>query len=187
MDDAIKKGLAGLFLLCVIIGGAIVLSPPASSQKGSAPSSSMTTAISTLRPTSPASPHTLVPTPTATLTPTAQGRIDSVDTSNLGLGRITYAYITLTNTGAVPITKIRTEITAGRDFGFPIGFQSRFFVQELYDRIEPGDTATVRQTFDLPLYEGIIPLQGTYTVTVQVYANDWYFLGAWEGEVYLSG
>jgi hypothetical protein len=188
MDEAIKKGLAGLLLLCLIVGSAIILSPPVSSQKGSPSSPSMTTTTPVVRPTSPGSPHTVLPSSSITETPApVLGRIDSVDTSNLGLGRTTYAYITLTNTGTVPITKVRTEITAGRDFGFPIGYQSRFFVQELYDRIEPGDTATLRQSFDLPLYEGIIPLEGTYEVTVKVFANDWYNLGEWSGQVYLSG
>ena len=113
--------------------------------------------------------------------------IDTVDTSKLVLGRISYAYVTVTNTGTVPITKTRIEITAGRDFGFPIGFQSRSSVQELYDHIGPGETHILANSFNLPRYEGIVSLEGLYQVTVKVYANDAYYIGEWKGEVFLRG
>jgi hypothetical protein len=193
MDSTTKSTLAGFLLLAAFIIGCILLSPPAASvPPGGTTSPTLTP---TTLPTTPdltrATPdltRTVAPTSTPTLTSgQVQARIVSVDISQLGLGRTTYAYITLINTGTVPIIKERTEITAGRDFGFPLGYQSRFFVQELYDRVEPGEAVTLRQSFDLPLYEGIVPLEGLYQVVMRLYANDYYFIGEWTGEVYLKG
>jgi hypothetical protein len=191
MDPTTRSVLAGLFVLLLIIFGGIAFTqtPPVSDNRnGTPPVSPLTTTTTTTLP----APVGSVPTPSfppspATTPDTVHARIDKVDPSQLALGKISYAYVTITNTGTVPITKIRIEITAGRDFGFPLGYQSRFMIHELYDHIEPNDTRILKDEFNLPLYEGIIPLEGLYEISMRVYANDYYDIGEWQGEVYLKG
>ena len=178
MDNATKSALTGLFLLFALIGIMMFLPSP-----GSPPS--VTPPLPTTAP--PVSPPVTETAPSTSPLIPVYARIDIVDTSKLALGRVSYAYVTITNTGTVPITKTRIEITAGRDFGFPIGYQSRSSIQELYDRIGPGETHILTNSFNLPRYEGIISLEGLYQVTVRVYTNDWYYIGEWRGEVYLRG
>jgi hypothetical protein len=115
-----------------------------------------------------------------------QANIDAVNTNNLKLGEPSSAYVTITNTGDNLITKERIEISAGKDFGFLIGYRSRTFIQEFFEVIEPGDTRVIEGLFNLPQYEGVIPLEGVYDVTIKVYANDWYHIGDWNGEVFLT-
>ena len=78
------------------------------------------------------------------------------------------------------------EITAGRDFGFPIGYQSRVFVRDMYEEIVKDSTRTLRGEFDLPLYEGPVSLEGVYSVTMKVYVNDGHYIGCWRGDVFLG-
>jgi hypothetical protein len=187
VNRTLHTALTGLILLILTVGGTLMLpSPTASGQSRGVPVSLTGASTPSVLPV----PTTLSPSVTVPVTiapETVQARIDSVDAAQLALGRSSYAYVTLTNTGIVPITKIRIEITAGRDFGFPLGYQSRFMIHELFDAIEPGETHTLADQFDLPLSEGIIPLEGRYTVTMHLYANDWYLIGQWQGEVYLKG
>ncbi|MDD1677905.1 MAG: hypothetical protein LUO93_01815 [Methanomicrobiales archaeon] len=191
MDPTIRSALAGfIFLILIIIGTMLIPSPSGSLPDGASPTPTVITLVASRTttipgPTPSGSPQATTPVPATTAV--VQAHLDSVDASQLELGRTSYAYITLSNTGTVPITKIRTEISAGKDFGFPLGYQSRDFIHELYDRIEPGETRTLRDEFDLPLSEGIISLEGLYQVTIRIYANDWYYVGAWQGEVYLKG
>jgi hypothetical protein len=191
MDRTLQSALAGLFILIVIILGTTAI-PPTSGSSVNGVSTTPTVipnlpTVTTRLPATTGLPRT-TPISTVTSVPeTVHARIDNVDASDLALGRISYAYVTLTNTGTISITKLRIEITAGRDFGFPIGYQSRFMIHELYDVIGPGDTRTLKDAFNLPLYEGIIPLEGLYTVHMKLYANDYYYIGEWQGEVYLKG
>jgi|GEM_PF-5963955 len=113
-------------------------------------------------------------------------RITEVDTNQLKLGQQSYAYITISNTGNVPITKERIEVTAGKDFGFLLGYQSKTYIQEFNYDIEPGSTSRLENQFNLPLYEGFISLEGLYDVTVTVYVNNWYDIGEWTGQVTLT-
>jgi hypothetical protein len=189
MDRDLQSALTGLILLFVIIGGTLILpSPPTSGQSGATPASAMGATTPGVLPVPTTLLPSVSPAPAVTTAPeSVQARIDAVDASQLALGRISYAYVTLTNTGTAPITRTRIEVTAGRDFGFPLGYQSRFMIHELYDRIEPGENRTLADQFDLPLYEGIIPLEGSYEVTVKVFVNDFSYAGEWQGEVYLRG
>ncbi len=182
MDRTLTSAIIGLILLVSIVIATSLLP---------APLISAPFPLVTVSPTPRITPVPFSPTPApsrsiSTLAP-VQGRIDSVDTTTLALGRISYAYVTLTNTGTVPITKILIDVTAGRDFGFPLGYQTQRMIHEIPANIAPGETRTLADQFDLPLYEGIIPLEGLYSVTMDIYANDGYFLGEWSGEVYLKG
>jgi hypothetical protein len=191
MDHTLQTALAGFLLLILIIGLSVLILPPSGSHSGGIPPSQtvLPTVLSVTMTVLPT--YTGLPSPTPALTVTTvpeivQVRIDNVNTSDLALGRTSYAYITLTNTGTVPVTIERIEILIQRDFGFPLGNQSRSFVHELYDRIGPGETRTLRDEFDLPLYEGTISLEGLYEVSMTVYVNDSFYIGEWQGEVYLE-
>ena len=188
MDPTIKTAIAGLLLLLALTCGIAFIQIPS---RGGGDPQPEEIPIPTLT-TKPPVPSTPVPIlspiiPQATPTPPIYGSIDSMDASQLALGKPSYAYITITNTGTALITKERVEITAGRDFGFPLEYQSRVMIQEFHDQVEPGSSTILQGIFNLPRYEGFISLEGVYTVTIKVYVNDWYPVGEWKGEVYLKG
>ncbi len=185
MNHTTQTILAGLGLLIFLILIPLAIPPPpGASPDGLPPTTSLPIPPTTLP--IPIGSGTSATTPVPSPAP-VRGQIEEVDTHDLALGRPSFAYVTLTNTGTLPITKVRIDITAGRDFGFPVGYQAKRMVHELYEVIEPGDTRTLADQFDLPLYEGIIPLEGLYEVTMRIYANDDYLIGTWQGEVYLRG
>lgn len=89
-----------------------------------------------ITPSIPSTPS-ITPMPMV-LTTLTQGmiaaHIDQVNITDLKLGIISYAYITITNTGMAPITNEQVVTTAGKDFGFPIGYPSRSFTKTLISR-----------------------------------------------------
>jgi hypothetical protein len=186
MDPTIKTAIAGLLLLLALTSGIAFIQIPSRGGGDPQPEEIPIPTLTTQPPVSSTPVPTLSPI-TATPTPTVYGSIDSVDASQLTLGKPSYAYITITNTGTALITKERVEIIAGRDFGFPLGYQSRVMIQEFHDQVEPGSSTILQGVFNLPRYEGFISLEGVYTVTIKVYVNDWYPVGEWRGEVYLKG
>jgi len=118
---------------------------------------------------------------------TLRARIEQVDTHDLRLGKASVARITIRNAGDLPIIKVRITLTAGRDFGFPLGYQSRTVSQEFTLEIPPGESRIIEKQGDLPRKVGPISLVGLYEVTVRVYANDVSTrLDEWKGEVSLS-
>ncbi len=184
MDRTLTSAIIGMILLVSMVIATSLLPAPVISAPAPLPPV-------TVSPTPRITPVPFSPTltpPRSISTPApVQGSIDSIDTTTLALGRISYAYVTLTNTGTVPITKILIDVTAGRDFGFPLGYQTQRMIHEIPTDIAQEETRTLADQFDLPLYEGIIPLEGLYSVTMDIYANGGYFLGEWSGEVYLKG
>ncbi len=187
MNRTTQNILAGLGLLIFLIMIPLVIPPPSgTAPEGLPPTTSLPISLSTL-PIPTTSATSITTTDPSSASSLVRGQIVEVDTRDLALGRTSFAYVTLTNTGMLPITKVRIEITAGRDFGFPLGYQSQQMIHELDEVIEPGDTRTLADQFDLPLNEGIIPLEGLYEVSMRIYANDNYLIGSWQGEVYLRG
>lgn len=136
--------------------------------------------LATIPTTSTTSPVSIPPT--TVRYDRIEARIDKVNTDELKLGRVSYAYITITNTGNIPITKERIEIIAGRDFGFPIGYQSRILVQDFSDEIGLNHATILKKEFSLPTYESFVYLGGIYDVSMRIYANDNY-VDDWEGKV----
>jgi di/tricarboxylate transporter len=133
------------------------------------------------------SPPSITPTPTSP-TPAAgsiAARIVQVNATGLKLGTTSYAYIILANTGNIPITTEHVVTTAGRDFGFPLGYQSQSFTQDFNNLIEPGYSSELIEQFNFPVYDSGVYLGGAYNVSIQVYANG-IFIDQWAGEVSLS-
>jgi hypothetical protein len=194
MDTSRKIIIAGLFLI-FIIGGAIIFGSLNTSKNDNhqdkvTPYPTLignNASISGIPTESPGKVLNQSPSVTKTArTNTIHARIDAVDTSHLALGKPSSAYITITNTGDIPITKERIEITAGKNFGPLIGYQSQIFIQEFHSAIKPGNSSVLEEQFNFPSTEAFVSLEGTYDVTVRVYANDWYHLDDWTGKISLN-
>jgi len=112
--------------------------------------------------------HTDVPDIGRTTYPDAE--IVDIDTSHLKLGKTTYAFIELKNTGTETIKTVKVEIVAGKDF-WPIGYRT---MSETFDypvEIKTGESETLSQALPLPKTMSGYPLEGTYDVTTKVWVN----------------
>jgi hypothetical protein len=94
-----------------------------------------------------------------------------IDTDYLKLGTRSYAYITLKNTGNETIKTVKVEIIAGRDFDWPVGYQTMTETFEYSVGIKYSESETLQQRFDLPTKMSGVSLIGTYDVTIKVWVN----------------
>ena len=97
--------------------------------------------------------------------------IVEIDTSHLKLGKRSYAYLTLKNTGTKTIKTEKVEIVAGRDFGWPAGYQEQTETFDYDKEIESGESEMLQQRFDLPEKISGYSLKGDYDVTIKVWVN----------------